>query len=133
MYKTRGFLDKNYIFAIIGVSTNPDKWEWKIYEKLKSEGFNVYPINPKHKKINNDICYVNLSSLSKKPDVVITVVPPNITEKTVRECKDIGIHKVWMQPGSESEKAINFCKDNNIKTVINSCFVVDNLNKNFKD
>jgi len=73
------------------------------------------------------------SSLPKKPNVVITVVPPEITEKIVKECKDIKIDKIWMQPGSESEKAIRFCKNNNLKIVANACFVMDNLNKNFGD
>ena len=38
-----------------------------------------------------------------------------------------------MQPGSESEKAIKFCKTNNIKTVYNVCFVVDGLKKKLGD
>ncbi|MFT4305006.1 MAG: CoA-binding protein [Candidatus Woesearchaeota archaeon] len=34
------------------------------------------------------------------------------------------MNKVWMQPGSESEKAINFCKENNIEVIYNSCIMV---------
>ena len=123
------FLNKNNAVAVIGVSTNPKKWGSKIYKILKSSNFNVYPINPKYKKIDNDVCYSGLKTLSKKPDVVITVVPPRVTEQIVKACKKIGISKVWMQPGSESEKAINFCKSNNIKIVYNTCFVADGLKK----
>ena len=89
----------------------------------------VFPINPKHDKISHDVCYPNITSLPKKPDVVITVVPPKITEKIVRECKNLEIGKVWMQPGSESKEAIDFCKDNKIKIIANSCFIVDNMDK----
>jgi predicted CoA-binding protein len=127
------FLDKKNIFAIIGVSTNPDKWGFKIYDELKSKRCIVFPVNPKYDKIKDTICYADLRSLPKKPNVVITVVPPEITEKIVKECKDINIDKIWMQPGSESEKAIRFCKNNNIKIVANACLVMDNLNKNFGD
>jgi predicted CoA-binding protein len=52
---------------------------------------------------------------------VDTVVPPAVTEKIVVECKELGIARVWMQPGSESEKAINFCAENNIKVVHDMC------------
>ncbi|RLI62095.1 MAG: hypothetical protein DRO88_12205 [Promethearchaeia archaeon] len=123
------FINKNNIIAVVGVSTNRDKWGWKIYNELKYKGFLVYPINPKYDKINNDVCHPNLNSLPKKPDVVITIIPPEVTEKIVKQCKDLKINKVWMQPGSESEKAITFCKNNNIKIVFNACFVMDNLNK----
>lgn len=133
MHRIREFLDKDYAFAIIGVSVNPDKWGLKIYKKLKFFGFNVYPINPKYKKIDNNICYTDLTSLPKKPDVVITVIPPDITEKIVRECKNLKINKIWMQPGSESKKAITFCKNNDIKVVVNTCFVINDLNKDFGD
>jgi len=133
MNEIKEFLNKNNIFAIVGVSINPNKWGWKVYKNLKSSGFNVYPINPKHKKINNDTCYPDLKSMPKKPDVVITIVKPEITENIVKECKDLGIKKVWMQPGSESEKSIDLCKKNNIKIVSKSCFVINNLNKKNND
>ncbi len=125
------FLDIKNRTAIVGVSANHAKWGWKIYDKLKSAGFNVYPVNPKYRKIDDDTCYPDLRSLPEKPDVVITAVPPNITEGIVRECKELNIGKIWMQPGSESEKSINFCENNGIKAVYNACFVVNGLKEKF--
>jgi predicted CoA-binding protein len=60
---------------------------------------------------------------------VITIVPPKVTEKTVEQCKILGIGKIWMQPGSESEKAIELCKKNNIELVHGLCIIVDALQK----
>jgi len=123
------FLHKGNKIAVVGVSSDPLKWGRKVYESLKSAGFEAYPINPKHTIIGQDTCYPSLKSLPEKPDVVITVVPPGATGKIVRECKELGIGKVWMQPGSESEDAIEFCKRNNIKVICKACFVVDGLGK----
>ena len=131
--ETKDFLNKKNIIAIIGVSSDLEKWGWKIYDSLKSSGFCVYPVNPKYTEINRDACYPDLKSLPKKPDVVITVVSPKITEHIVEECKNLKINKVWMQPGSESEKAIIFCKSNNIDVVYNACFVVDGLKNKVDD
>lgn len=127
------FLNKKNRIAVIGVSSDQKKWGRRIYEELKSVGFDVYPINPKHRKINGNVCYPTLNALPEKPDVVITVVPPKVTEQIIKECKNLGIGKVWMQPGSESEESINFCKNNNIKVIYNVCFVVDGLRKKFGD
>jgi uncharacterized protein len=123
-----GFLDKNNIIAVIGVSPNPNKWGSRIFQTLKSRGFDVYPVNPKHKRIGDDICYPDLKSLPERPDVVITAVPPKVTENIAIECKKARIDKIWMQPGSDSEKVIEFCKRSNITAVYNACFVVDGLN-----
>ncbi|MCK5476540.1 MAG: CoA-binding protein [Candidatus Aenigmarchaeota archaeon] len=131
--ETKEFFNKKNLIAIVGVSSNSEKWGWKIYNSLKSSGFWVYSINPKYMQINGDACYPDLKSLPKKPDVVITVVSPKITEHIVEECKNLKINKVWMQPGSESEKAIIFCKSNNIDVVYNACFVVDGLKNKVDD
>lgn len=93
-------------------------------------------IETKHDNIDGDKCYPNLKSLidflHEKPDFVITIVPSNVTEKVVEQCKIFGIDKIWMQPGSESEKAIKFCKENGIIVVHGVCIVVDAL-KNYKE
>lgn len=96
-------------------------------------GFNVYAVNPKYPEIAGVKCYPTIKSLPAKPDVVITVVPPKITEKIVKESKALGVKMVWMQPGSESEKAIAFCKENDIEVVYNACFVVTGLGANFNN
>ncbi len=127
--KIGNFLDRSNIIAVIGVSANPNKWGWKIYKALKSSAFNVYPVNPKYRMIEKDVCYAKLQALPQRPDLAITVVPPKITEQIVKQCKNLKIGKVWMQPGSESEKAMSFCKRNNIMAVYNACFVVDGLKR----
>ena len=131
--ETKEFFNKKNLIAIVGVSSNSEKWGWKIYNSLKGSGCWVYSINPKYMQINGEACYPDLKSLPKKPDVVITVVSPKITEHIVEECKNLKINKVWMQPGSESEKAIIFCKSNNIDVVYNACFVVDGLKNKVDD
>jgi len=118
------FLNKKNIFAVVGVSRNPEKYGHKVYKNLKEKGYKVYPVNPKAKKILSYKSYSSLKDLPEKPDVVNIVVPPKITEKIVRECKNLKIKKVWMQPGSESEKAIKFCKENDIEVVYGVCVMM---------
>jgi len=123
------FLDKNNVFAVVGVSKEPEKYGNKIYFNLKNAGYVVYPINPNASKISNDKCYPNLRSLPKLPDVVDLVVPPKITESIVKECNDLGIKMVWMQPGSESEKALLYCKENDINVLHGICVMLERKKK----
>ncbi|MEM3422894.1 MAG: CoA-binding protein [Candidatus Bilamarchaeaceae archaeon] len=125
------FLKKSNKLAVVGASREKEKFGYKIYLTLKKQGFVVYPVNPKADKIDKDKCYPSLSSLPQKPDVVITVVPPKITEQVVIEAAKLGIDKIWMQPGSESEKAIALCKEKGIKFIAYTCFIVDGLKINF--
>ena len=118
------FLQKQNVFAVVGVSSNPAKYGHQVYKDLKEAGYVVYPMNPSIDEVLGDRCYHSLIELPEKTDVVDTVVPPSVTEKTVEECKEQGIERVWMQPGSESEHAIRFCEENNIKVVHDVCVMV---------
>ena len=124
-------INQDYTYAIIGASNNEEKYGNKILKDLLNKKFNLIPINPKEKEILGLNCYATLSEFyenknkeNKSIDVVIFVVPPKITEKILFEVKKLNINKVWMQPGSESEKAINFCKENNLEIIYNSCIMV---------
>ncbi len=124
MPSIKKFLKKEYIFAIIGVSRDKEKYGYKVYNNLKKNGYKVYPINPTTKEINHEICYPSLEELPEKPDVVVTIIPPEITYKIAEKCKELNINKIWMQPGSESEKSINFCKKNNIEAIHSACIMI---------
>jgi hypothetical protein len=63
--------------------------------------------------------------LPVKLDVVDVVVPPKVTDAVVKTCKKLGIRKVWMQPGSESEAAISFCREKGIDVVHGVCVMVE--------
>jgi len=117
-------VDKKNVIAIVGASRNPEKYGHRVYKDLKQAGYKVYPVNPNTDEVLGDKCYPNLKSLPQKPDVVDIVVQPSITEQIVQECMQLGITMVWMQPGSESEKAIKFCNENNIQVVHGECIMV---------
>jgi hypothetical protein len=101
------FIDKKNTFAVVGASRDPKKYGYQVYEDLKNAGYKVYPVNPNAKEILGDKCYLSLETLPIKPNVVDVVVHPKVTKQTVESCKKLGITKIWMQPGSESEKPSN--------------------------
>ena len=70
-------------------------------------------------------CYPSLAELPEKVDVVDFVVPPQVTEKVLRECRELGLDRIWLQPGSESEAAIEFCRDNDMQVVHSVCVMMN--------
>jgi len=119
------FLDKKNVFAVVGASRNPEKYGHQVYKDLRNAGYRVYPVNPNANEVLGDKCYPTLETLPIKPDIADLVVPPKVTEQVVKTCKRLGIKKVWMQPGSESETAINFCRENDMNVVHAICIMVE--------
>ncbi len=114
------FINKR-VWAVVGASHDPAKFGNKIVYDLHNAGYTVYPINPKRGEIDGLKVYPSLADLPEKPDVVDIVVPPAVTEKVIRQVKELGLPRVWMQPGSESEDAIRFCEENGIAAVYHAC------------
>lgn len=112
-------------FAVIGATDNAEKYGNRIFKNLTRRGYEVYPVNPNLKEIEGVKCYPNLSKLPVKVDVVDFVVPPNVTESILKECKKLGLENIWLQPGSESDAAIAYCRDNKLKMVYGTCVMIN--------
>jgi predicted CoA-binding protein len=123
------FLEKRNVFAVVGASRNPMKYGHQVYKDLRNAGYTVYPVNPNANEILGDKCYARLESLPEIPQVVDLVVPPEATNEVVKVCEKLGIRRVWMQPGSESRIALDFCKENDIEVVCGVCVMVERRSK----
>jgi len=123
------FLEKRNVFAVVGASRNPVKYGHQVYMDLRNAGYTVYPVNLNADEILGDKCYASLESLPEIPQVVDLVVPPEATNEVVKVCEKLGIRRVWMQPGSESRMALDFCKENDIEVVYGVCVMVERHGK----
>jgi predicted CoA-binding protein len=111
-------------FAIVGVSRNPRKFGTIVYRNLKRKGFDVIPVNPKMDSIDGEPCYPDLKSLPKPVGGIVVVVPPERTEQVVKDAKEAGITRVWLQQGAESKAAIKYCEDNGMSVVHGHCIMM---------
>jgi uncharacterized protein len=111
-------------FVVVGATDNPQKYGNQIYKTLKRHGYEVYPVNPNLNELEGDKCYSSLAEIPVKVDVVDFVVPPKVTENILKQCKELGLSRIWLQPGSESGTAIAFCQENNLKVVHGICVIL---------
>lgn len=112
-------------WAIVGVSANPTKFGHRIYRDLRRAGYRVFAVNPHEAEVLGDPVYPNLAALPERPDVVDLVVPPSVSEMIVKEAAAAGIRRIWMQPGAESQRAIDFCRASGIEVVAHACAMVE--------
>jgi hypothetical protein len=116
-------LSQDKTYAVVGASTDPDKYGYQVFQDLLQSGFQAVPINPNANKLLGKKVYASLDKCPQQIDVVVFVVPPSITEKVLKQVKTLGINQVWMQPGSESQSAIEFCRKNDIAVVAHACIM----------
>lgn len=118
------FLSKEHI-AVVGVSRKNDIPANYIFDKLKDNGYSVYPINPNTRSIKGEICYDSLHALPMAPEAVLLAGTPEVSAQTIDQCVELKIPIVWMHrgigAGSYSKIAEEKCKRNGIEVITNGC------------
>jgi len=93
-------------WAVVGDVLNPDKFAFKIVQKLLSKGYQVTPVHPG----GGDGVYASLASLPSKPDVLCLVINPRAGEQYLAEAAALGIRQAWLQPGADTEAILARCR-----------------------
>lgn len=112
------------VWAVVGASENTAKYGNQVFRSLHRSGYTVYPVNPNGGELEGVPMYPTLASLPQMPDVVNLVVPSQVTEQIVREANALGLARIWMQPGAESEAAITYCHEHDMQLVYDACAMV---------
>ena len=110
--------------ALVGATDNPRKYGSIIYRDLKRKRFRVFAVNPYRDVVDGDPAYATLADLPEAPTVVNFVVPPEETLKVLEQALDLGYTDVWVQPGAESSRVVEYLESNPFNFLVNSCIMV---------
>jgi len=92
--------------AIIGASGQEGKLGYNVLRNLIDHGYEgkIYPVNPKHEKIEGLRSYSSVSEIEEDVDAAVSIVPAKVTPKVVEECFQKGIKFVSVQSAGFGEK-----------------------------
>jgi predicted CoA-binding protein len=104
-------------FAVAGASQDRAKYGNKVLRAYQQNGYEVVPVNPKVEEVEGVAAVADLESIDGSVDGLSIVTPPNVTEKVVASAVDRGIKNIWMQPGAESDAAIELAERAGINVI----------------
>jgi predicted CoA-binding protein len=110
--------------ALVGATDNPSKYGHTIYHDLKRKGYTVIPVNPQRATVDGDRAYAKLADIPEPPTIVNFVIPPRFTLHVLRQCLELGLMNVWLQPGAESPQVMEFIQENGFNYLANACIMV---------
>ena len=96
--------------AVAGASRDRRKYGNKVLRAYIQQKRAVHPINPNAEVVEGLVALSDLASLVETVHGVSIVTPPRVTEQIVMQAADLGIRHLWMQPGSESDQAIELAR-----------------------
>lgn len=112
-------------FAVVGASADRSKYGNKVLRCYQMNGYEALPVNPNEQAIEGVECVPSVSALPEEVNSISVITPPLVTEKIVEEAIKKGIGNIWMQPGAESSKAVDRCREAGINVIADgSCILV---------
>lgn len=123
MKAVNDFLSQNTL-ALVGISRSGKKIGNSIFRALQTNGYRVFPIHPAVSSMEGVPCYPNLAALPERVENLLVVIPPQQTEAVLLEALSAEVSRVWMQQGSSSPAALNFCSQHGMTAVQGECILM---------
>jgi len=111
--------------AVAGVSRDDKQPANLIYRRLRSNGYEVFPVNPNAEEVEGDRCFASVAAIPGGVDGVVVATAPAMTDRVVADCAQAHVPRVWihrgMGPGSTSDTAVEFCHEHGISVIPGGC------------
>ena len=122
---TSAFLAKKRV-AVTGVSRAPKTHgSNNVYRRFRERGYEVFAVNPNAEQVEGDPSYPDLSSIPGGVDAVVIGTRPQLADRTMQECAELGIKHVWMHrgpgAGSVSTTATAYGRQHGITVIDGGC------------
>ncbi len=117
--------DPETTIAVVGATDNESKYGHTIYQDLKRKGYHVYPVNPRRDTVLGDKAYAQVGDIPDPPTIVNFVIPPRFTLHVLKQCLELGLTNVWLQPGAESPEVMEYIQENGFNYLANACIMVE--------
>ena len=111
------------IVAVIGASSNPQKFGNRAVRAFRRQGYTVIPINPNEGEVEGLKTYASVLDVPGAIDMATLYVPPEIGERVIDEIARKKIPEVWLNPGAESDALIARARALAIEPIV-ACSIV---------
>ena len=93
----RVILEGSTVVAMVGESNNHYYTSYQVAQYLKEMGYQVYPINPKIKRVDGDRSYPSLADVPEPIDIVDVFRKPMYLDEIVDAAIEVGAKTLWAQ------------------------------------
>ncbi|QVQ52373.1 CoA-binding protein [Spiractinospora alimapuensis] len=112
-------------WAVVGLSTNPDRAAFGVAQVLRSFGKRVVPVHPKAETVHGEPGYAELSDIPFPVDVVDVFVNSELASPVADEAVRIGAKAVWFQLGVIDSKAYARTRAAGVDMVMDRCPAIE--------
>jgi uncharacterized protein len=109
--------------AVVGASSNREKFGNKALRAFASKGYTVYPINPTEAEVEGHKAYASVLDVPGPIDMATIYVPATVGLAVMDDLVAKGIPEVWLNPGADRREVVEKARAAGLKTVVH-CSII---------
>ena len=109
--------------AVVGMSPKTERPSNYVALYMRNQGYNIIPVNPGQKSIQNEMCYPSLTSIPHQVDIVNVFRRSEYVLPIAQEAIAIGAKALWLQDGVINEEASKIAQEAGLLFIMNDCML----------
>ena len=103
--------------AVIGASSNRDKFGNKALRAFEKRGYRVIAINPTEAEVEGHQTFKSVVDVPGEIDLATVYVPGRVGVTVMDDLAKKGIPEVWLNPGADDPAVVKRARELGLKTV----------------
>ena len=103
--------------AVIGASSNREKFGNKALRAFAQRGYTVFPINPTESEVEGHRAYKSVLDVPDTIDLATFYVPAAVGVRVMDDVAKKGVAEVWLNPGADDRQVVDKAHELGLKTV----------------
>ncbi|KAI9269148.1 CoA-binding protein [Phascolomyces articulosus] len=99
-------------FAVVGASTDRSKYGNRVLRWYQAHELPVIPVNHKEATVESVPAIASIEEIDDPANAAISIItPPKVTLGVLKKAKELGIQKIWLQPGAEDKAVLDYARE----------------------
>jgi predicted CoA-binding protein len=119
----RSILGSAKTIAIVGLSSDPEKYSYEVASYLQDHGYRIIPVNPFETEVLGEKAYPSLSDVPETIDAVDVFRKAEKTPEIARQAVQVGAKVLWLQNDIVNDQARQIAEDAGLDVVMGVCIM----------
>lgn len=117
----RAILGRARTIAVVGLSSDPEKYSNEVAGYLQQHGYRIVPVNPFETEVLGEKAYPSLLEVPDPIDVVDVFRRAEETPEIARQAVQIGAKVLWLQEDIVNDEARRIAEKAGLDVVMGVC------------
>lgn len=109
--------------AVIGASSNRNKFGNKALRAFERRGYTVIPINPNETEVEGHKTFASVLDVPGTLDMATVYVPASAGVTVMEQLAKKGVGEVWLNPGADEDEVVGRARELGLN-VVQACSII---------